>query len=125
MVEELLQLLIDKVDRELLKAVEGEDLKAGDVKDGTEVDFLHAGVFQRLIALLDQPKEGSVVDCSGNSSNGIGRLVRVLTLRHPLSANLVQYKWNQKVNTEVLTFILGFTNAVIKSLTSTSVNSAT
>ena len=89
-VEELLQLLVDKVDRKLLKPVEGEDLKAGYVKDGTEVDFLHAGIFQRLITFLDQPKEGSVVYCSGNSSNGIGRLVHVLTLRHPLCANLIK-----------------------------------
>ena len=44
MIEELLQLLVDKVDRDLLKAVVLKDLKAGDVKDGAEVGLLQSGV---------------------------------------------------------------------------------
>ena len=43
-VEELLQLLIDKVDGDLLEAVVLEDLKAGNVEHSTEVGLLHGGV---------------------------------------------------------------------------------
>merc|ERR1711970_1266091 len=43
-VEELLELLIDKVDGDLLKAVVLEDLKAGNVEHSTEVGLLHGGV---------------------------------------------------------------------------------
>ena len=43
-VEELLELLVDKVDGDLLEAVVLKDLKAGDVKHSTEVGLLHGGV---------------------------------------------------------------------------------
>ena len=43
-VEVLLQLLIDKVDGDLLEAVVLKDLKAGDVEHSTEVRFLQRGV---------------------------------------------------------------------------------
>ena len=43
-VEELLQLLVDKVDGDLLEAVVLEDLKASNVKHSTEVGLLHGGV---------------------------------------------------------------------------------
>ena len=43
-VEELLKLLVDKVDGDLLEAVVLKDLKAGDVKHSTEVRLLHGGV---------------------------------------------------------------------------------
>ena len=88
MVEELLQLLVDKVDGELLEPVEGEDLKASDVEDGAEVDFLHARVDQSLIAFLNQPKEGSVIDRSSDPTHSVCCLVHILTFGHPLSANL-------------------------------------
>ena len=39
-VEELLQLLVDKVDRDLLEAVVLEDLKAGNVEHSAKVCFL-------------------------------------------------------------------------------------
>ena len=38
-VEELLQLLVDKVDHQLLEGVELEDLEAGDVEHADEVDL--------------------------------------------------------------------------------------
>ena len=44
MIEELLKLLVDKVDGDLLEAVVLKDLKAGDVKHSTEVSFLQSGV---------------------------------------------------------------------------------
>ena len=43
-VEELLQLLVDKVDGDLLEAVVLKDLKAGNVEHSTEVGLLHGGV---------------------------------------------------------------------------------
>ena len=43
-VEELLKLLIDKVDGDLLKAVVLKDLKTSNVKHSTEVGFFHSGV---------------------------------------------------------------------------------
>ena len=43
-VEELLQLLIDKVDGDLLEAVVLKDLEPGDVKHSAEVGLLHGGV---------------------------------------------------------------------------------
>ena len=52
LVEELLELLVDVVDADLLKAVVVKDLKAGDVKDTDVGDFLHGGVAQGLITLL-------------------------------------------------------------------------
>ena len=88
MVEELLQLLVDKVDGELLEPVVREDLKASDVEDGAEVDLFHARVDQSLIAFLNQPKESSVIDRSSNPAHSVCCLVHVLTFGHPLSANL-------------------------------------
>ena len=124
MVEELLQLLVDKVDGELLESIVREDLKASDVEDGAEVDFLHARVDQSLIAFLNQPKEGSVIDRSSDASNSVCCLVHVLTFGHPLSANL-PLKVYQIYRNKTKTLIFGFTKAVIKSSTSTSVSSAT
>merc|ERR1711881_257069 len=43
-VEELLQLLVDKVDGDLLKAVVLKDLKAGNVEHSAEVGLLHGSV---------------------------------------------------------------------------------
>ena len=39
MVEELLEFFVTEVDADLLKRVEFEDLKAGDVEDADEVDL--------------------------------------------------------------------------------------
>ena len=87
-VEELLQLLVDKVDGDLLKAVVLKDLKASNVEHSTEVglflrrnseksasiDFIfdsdlntgmstdHSGVDQSLVTFLNQPLEDSVED---------------------------------------------------------------
>ena len=44
MVEELLQFLVDKVDRDLFESIVLEDLKAGDVKHGAEIGLLQSGV---------------------------------------------------------------------------------
>ena len=47
-VEVLLQLLVDKVDGDLLKAVVFKDLEPGDVEDGAEVRFLQGGVCGKI-----------------------------------------------------------------------------
>ena len=51
MVEELLKLLIDKVDGDLLEAVVFEDLEAGDVEHGDEVGLLQGGVDECVVTL--------------------------------------------------------------------------
>lgn len=52
LVEELLELLVDIVDANLLKAVVVEDLKAGNIEDTDVGDLLHGGVAQGLVTLL-------------------------------------------------------------------------
>ena len=51
-VEELLQLLVDKVDGDLLEAVVLKDLKPSNVKDGTEVCFLQGAIDESIVAFL-------------------------------------------------------------------------
>ena len=47
MVEELLQLLVDKVDGDLFKAVVFKDLESGNVEHSAEVGLLHGGVWEQ------------------------------------------------------------------------------
>ena len=51
-VEELLQLLVNKVDGDLFKAIVVEDLEPGDVEDTNVGDLLHGGVAQGLVTLV-------------------------------------------------------------------------
>merc|ERR1719175_496073 len=88
MVEELLELFIDKVDGNLLKAIVLENLKASNVKHSTEVGLLQASINEGFITLLNQPLEQAVKDSSCNSSNSIGSLLTGLTLGDPFSTNL-------------------------------------
>ena len=67
LVEELLQLLIDVVDADLLKAVVVEDLEAGNVEDTNVGDLLHGGVAQGLVTLLHSDPEGPLVDGASNT----------------------------------------------------------
>ena len=46
MVEELLQLLVDKVDGDLLEAVVFKDLETSDVEDSNKVGLLQSGAIQ-------------------------------------------------------------------------------
>merc|ERR1711971_1309600 len=87
-VEELLQLLIDKVDGDLLKAVVLKDLKTGNVEHSAEVGLFHRGIDQSLVTFLDQPLEDAIEDSSGNTVNSVRGLLACLTLDDPLSANL-------------------------------------
>merc|ERR1719398_259169 len=87
-VEELLKLLVDKVDGDLLKAVVLKDFKTSDVKHSTEVGLLHGGVNEGVVTLDDQPLEDAIKDGTGDTSGGAGGLVTGLTLGHPLSSDL-------------------------------------
>ena len=74
MVEELLQLFVDKVDGDLLEAVVLKDLKASNVKDGSEVGLLHGGVNQGLVTLGDEPLEDPVKGTPGDTTDTIASL---------------------------------------------------
>merc|ERR1712223_231389 len=86
-VEELLQLLVDKVDGDLLEAVVLEDLKASNVKHSTEVGLLHGGIDEGVVTLLNQPPEDAVKDGPGDATNSICGLLAGLTLGHPLGSD--------------------------------------
>merc|ERR1719328_702165 len=87
-VEELLQLLVDKVDGDLLETVVLEDLEAGNIEHSTEVGLLHGGVDEGVVTLDDQPLEDAIEDGTGNTSGGHGGLLTGLTLGHPLGSHL-------------------------------------
>ena len=57
MFETFYNLFIDKVDTELLKSIELKDLKASNVQDTNEVDFLHGGVNEGAVAHVHQVSE--------------------------------------------------------------------
>ena len=89
LVEELLQLLVDVVDADLLKAVVVKDLEAGNVEDTDVGDLLHGWVAQSLVTDVDNNPvdgqmisrvlktgysrpEGTLVDGTGNAGNRVG-----------------------------------------------------
>merc|ERR1711952_435556 len=88
LVEELLQLLIDVVDADLLEAVVVEDLEAGNVEHTNVGDLLHGWVAQGLVTLVDDNPEGTLVDGTGDTGNGVGSVGAGGTLLHPLSSDL-------------------------------------
>jgi len=87
-IEELLELLIDKVDGDLFKAIVLKNLKASNVKHSTEVGLLQASINKGFITFFNQPLEHAVKDGSCNTSNSIGSLFTSLTLSDPFSTNL-------------------------------------
>merc|ERR1712218_434210 len=87
-VEELLQLLVDKVDGDLLEAVVLEDLEAGNIEHSTKVGLLHGGVDEGVVTLDDQPLEDAIEDGTGNTTGGHGGLLTGLTLGNPFGSDL-------------------------------------
>merc|ERR1719192_591458 len=87
-VEELLELLVDKVDGNLLEAVVLENLETGNVKHSAEVALLEGGVNEGVVTLDDEPLEHAVKDGTGDTAGGHGGLLHGLTLGHPLGADL-------------------------------------
>merc|ERR1712061_612203 len=74
-VEELLKLLIDKVDGNLLETVVLENLEAGNIEHSAEVGLLEGGINKSVVTLDDQPLEDAIVDGSSTTTNSIGGLL--------------------------------------------------
>ena len=98
-VEELLKLLVDKVDGDLLEAVVLKDLEAGDVKHSAEVGLFETGGFKDIQALIpihlrgidkrvvtfdDQPFEDSVEDGTGDTANGFKACLIIILNHHTI-----------------------------------------
>ena len=88
LVEELLELLVDVVDADLLETVVVEDLKAGNIEHTNVGDLLHGGVAQGLVTLVDDNPEGTLVDGTGDTGNGVGSVGASGALVHPLGSDL-------------------------------------
>merc|ERR1719232_375743 len=88
MVEELLELFIDKVDGDLLKSVVLKNFKTSNVKHSTKVGLLQCSIDKCVVTLLNEPLAHTVIDTSGNTSNSVGGLLASLTLGDPLGADL-------------------------------------
>jgi hypothetical protein len=87
-VEELLQLLVDKVDGNLLEAVVLENLETSNVEHSAEVGLLEGGINEGVITLDDEPLEHAIKDGTGNTTSGHSGLLHSLTLGHPLGTDL-------------------------------------
>merc|ERR1719232_1397206 len=88
MVKELLELLIDKVDGNLLKSVVLKNFKTSNVKHSTKVGLLQCSINKCVVTLLNEPLEHTVIDTPGNTSNSVGSLLASLTLGDPLGTDL-------------------------------------
>merc|ERR1719270_2056557 len=87
-VEELLELFIDKVDGDLLKSVVLKNFKTSNVKHSTKVGLLQCSINKCVVSLLNEPLEHTIIDTPGNTSNSVGGLLASLTLGDPLSTDL-------------------------------------
>merc|ERR1719436_1250097 len=87
-VEELLQLLVDKVDGDLLEAVVLENLETSNVEHSAEVGLLEGGINESVITLDDEPLEHAIKDGTGNTTSDHSGLLHSLTLGHPLGTDL-------------------------------------
>merc|ERR1711994_873420 len=87
-VEELLQLLVDKVDGDLLEAVVLENLETSDIEHSAEVRLLEGGVNEGVVTLDDEPLEETVEDSSGDTTDSSSGLLAGLALSHPLGTDL-------------------------------------
>ena len=88
LVEELLQLLIAKINANLFESVEIKYFKSGDIEDPDISDFLHGVVYQSLVTFLHDDLEGPLVDGSGNAGHGAAGLGAGGALGHPLRSHL-------------------------------------
>merc|ERR1719392_294266 len=83
-VEELLELLVDKVNGDLLKAVVLENLETSNIQDSAEVGLLQGGINEGVVTLDDEPLEDTVKDGTSNTSGSTSSLLNSLTLGDPL-----------------------------------------
>merc|ERR1719249_330010 len=88
-VEELLELLIDKVDTDLLEGVKLENFKSGDVEDTNEGDLLHRRIYESVVAHVYNITEETAVDVLDDGTDADFAGVCVLRLTHPLCPDLV------------------------------------
>ena len=87
-IEELLQLLVGVVDAELLKAVQLEDLEAGNIQDADEAGALSLGPVQRAVDPRHNPLEQSLVGGLGDGLDGELDLLLGLGLGDIVAAHL-------------------------------------
>merc|ERR1719228_1579911 len=88
LIEELLQLFIDIIDTDLLKAIVIENLKASNVKHTNVGDLLHGRVAESLVTLLYNDSETTLIDSTSNASNRVGSILTGGHLLDPLSTDL-------------------------------------
>merc|ERR1712079_298604 len=88
LVEELLQLLVDVVNTDLLKAIVVKDLKSGNVKHTNVLHLLHGGVNQGLVTLVNHNSEGTLIDGTSNTGHRVGGIGTGGALLHPLGTDL-------------------------------------
>ena len=77
---------------DLFERVELEDLEARDVEDADEVDLLHGGVDEGVVAHVDEVAEEAAEDVLGDGAHRDLDGVQVLGLVHPLGADLLWMK---------------------------------
>ena len=65
-----------------------KNFESGDVQDSNEVDLLHGGIDEGLVALLDHELEDAIVKTSSDAGNRLSRLLNVLAFGDPLRADL-------------------------------------
>jgi divalent metal cation (Fe/Co/Zn/Cd) transporter len=87
MVKELLQLLVDKVDPQLLETVEIENFKSGDVQYTNEVITRQSLLIKSGVTFLDEPVEDASVQTLHNSAYKI--VFKLLKLTNYQSPSLL------------------------------------
>ena len=85
---ELPQLLVGKVDGDLLRTVAFKNLESGNVESSAEFFPLQGGINKSGVAFFNQKLEEAVKHCSGNATKSSGSLVVGLILDDPLGASL-------------------------------------
>merc|ERR1712223_1721676 len=87
-IEELLELLIGKVNTNLLKAIVVKDLKASNVQATNVLNLLHGWVKEGLVTFGHNEGKETLIDGAPNPTTRAGSSIQSLTLGHPLSADL-------------------------------------
>merc|ERR1712241_626617 len=88
LVEELLELLIGKVDTNLLKAIVVKDLKTSNIQATNVLNLLHGWVKEGFITFGHDKGKQTLIDRTANTTNRARSSITSLTLGYPLSTNL-------------------------------------
>merc|ERR1712223_1404973 len=88
MVEELLELLVDKVDGNLFESIILEDLETSNIQDSAEVGLLQRSINEGVVTFDNEPFEQTVKDGTSNTSSSTSSLLNGLTLGDPLGTDL-------------------------------------